>query len=139
MRKTGWSCSGGTCRIFAAKWLYITAQGSSPGYAQQEIRPACPPLFWEGGTKEEKWRPRRVFRLFACYQQCAQHQAPLSGHLLQQRDPGLKPWAVLFGRFAAKSDKPRRDGVICLVMTTYAWPPPNLVPAARLFEKVRVK
>jgi hypothetical protein len=61
------------------------------------------------------------------------------GTFYKQRDPGLKPWAVLFGRFAAKSDKPRRDGVICLVMSTCAWPPPNLVPAARLFEKVRVK
>jgi hypothetical protein len=25
------------------------------------------------------------------------------------RDPGLKPWAVLYSRFAAKSDKPLRD------------------------------
>ena len=23
--------------------------------------------FWESGTKEEKWRPMGVFRLFACY------------------------------------------------------------------------
>jgi hypothetical protein len=26
-------------------------------------------------------------------------------------NPGLKPWAVLYSRFAAKSDSPPRDGI----------------------------
>ena len=35
----------------------------------------------------------------------AEHRVPLSGHLSQTPDPGLKPWAVLYSRFAAKSDR----------------------------------
>ena len=40
---------------FAAKRLYVIAQGfyEALGYASRGIRP--------------EWRPRRVFRLFACY------------------------------------------------------------------------
>jgi hypothetical protein len=39
---------------------------------------------------------------------CAQHRMPLPGHLFL-RDPGLKHRAILYSRFAAKSDRPRRD------------------------------
>jgi hypothetical protein len=43
-------------------------------------------------------------------------RVPLSGHLLPTTDPGLKPWAVLYSRFAAESDCPygttlRRSGI----------------------------
>jgi hypothetical protein len=41
-----------------------------------------------------------------------QHRVPLSGHFFYQPpNPGLKPWAVLYSRFAAKSDSSLRDGI----------------------------
>jgi hypothetical protein len=30
---------------------------------------------------------------------------PLSGRFICPRNPGLKPWAILYSRFAAKSDR----------------------------------
>ena len=38
----------------------------------------------------------------------ATFRAPLTNHLT----PGLKPWAVLCSRFAAKSDRALRDGAL---------------------------
>ena len=105
---TAWECENrdrlaGTCRAFAAKRLHIIAQGFSPGLRV---------------TRNPPWRPRRVFRLFACYSTAAPNIGchfssfvPYSpnyggqaGHLLLPPDPGLKPWAVMYSRFAAKSD-----------------------------------
>jgi len=34
---------------------------------------------------------------------------PLSGRISAAPDPGLKPWAVLYSRFAAKADASIRD------------------------------
>jgi hypothetical protein len=48
------------------------------------------------------WAARVIFHR-------ARHRVPLSGHLLLSPDPGLKPWAVLYSRFAAGSDTSRWD------------------------------
>jgi len=57
-----------------------------------------------------EWRPRRVFRLFAWYSDSAPNiGCHFQGTSHRPPDPGLKPWAILYSRFAAKSDKPLRD------------------------------
>jgi hypothetical protein len=74
----------------AAKRLYRTAQGFSPGLREREIRP-------ESGGQGESLGHLRVIPAgvsnVGCHFQGTFHRPP---------DPGLKPWAVLYSRFAAK-------------------------------------
>jgi hypothetical protein len=86
--------SRGDTSDFAAKRLHITAQGFSPGLCVARNPP------W-------KRRPTRVPRIFACYSICASNiGCPFQGTFQQPSDPGLKPWAVLYSRFAAKPNVP---------------------------------
>ena len=49
---------------------------------------------------------------------------PLSGRFRATHNPGLKPWAVIYSRFAAKSDKPLWDGSYTHVSQAFhAWLP----------------
>jgi len=82
---------------FAAKRLEIIAQGFSPGSCVARIRP-------ESGGRVVSLGSSRVILTtpnIGCHFQGTFHRPP---------DPGLKPWAVLYSRFAAKSDKPLGDG-----------------------------
>ena len=74
-------------RLNAAKLLYKTAQGFSPGLGDWEGALKVAP---DGGLihEEPKDAPR----------------PPLSGRISAAPDPGLKPWAVFYSRFAAKAD-----------------------------------
>ena len=79
----------------AAKRLYRTAQGFSPGLRERGIRPGS------GGRGESLgyWRVIAAgVPNVGCHLQGTFHRPP---------DPGLKPWAVLYSRFAAKSNSPR--------------------------------
>jgi len=80
---------------FAAKRLYRTAQGLNPGFGVARIRP-------ESGGRGVSLGSSRVIPTapppIGCHFQGTFHRPT---------DPGLKPWAVLCSRFAAKSDSPR--------------------------------
>ena len=71
---------------------YKTAQGFSPGLGDWEGALKVAP---DGGLihEEPKDAPR----------------PPLSGRIPATPHPGLKPWAVLYSRFAAKVDTSLRD------------------------------
>ena len=92
-RVTAHSVPDGTCRTSAAKRLHRTAQGFSPGSCVARIRPER----GSRGASLDCWRfirpPRRT------------SGATFRARLLPP-DPGLKPWAVLSSRFAAKPDRP---------------------------------
>jgi hypothetical protein len=121
----GQICPGGyrrTCRDLSdvakgamgrsRKRLYIVPQGFSPGLSSAE-------------SALISVAAERVFRaLRVLFRQRAQHRVPLSllrpyispkttadrqGTFHRPPNPGLKPWAVLYSRFAAKSDKPLRE------------------------------
>ena len=81
----------------AAKRLYRTAQGFSPGSRERGIRP-------ESGDRGESLGYLRVIPAgvsnVECHFQGTFHGPP---------GPGLKPWAVLYGRFAAKLHTSLRD------------------------------
>jgi hypothetical protein len=52
-----------------------------------------------------EWRPRLVFWCsFSNSRATTQGRVPLSGHLFLAANPGLKPWAMICSRFAAKPD-----------------------------------
>ena len=74
---------------FAAKWLQRTAQGFNPGSGGSKSALKVAPDVRRGGgiTRQQ---PKGVPR------------PPLSGRIRATHNPGLKPWAVLCSRFAAK-------------------------------------
>jgi hypothetical protein len=78
------------------------AQGFNPGFAFRVMRP-------ESGA-------RRVRTLRDTVSPIPRSAAPKSGasfraHLVKTPNPGLKPWAILFCPFGARSDRrPRKQG-----------------------------
>src|SRR5215469_7817146 len=83
--------------VLAAKRLYKTAQGFSPGLRERGIRPES------GGRGESLGYLRAIptgVSNVGCHFQGTFHGPP---------DPGLKPWAVLYSRFAAKLHTSLRD------------------------------
>ena len=79
--------------VFAAKRLYRTAQGFSPALALgQLVSKRCPEsgnrcwACWWNNTRRA-WRRASVATFRANF---------------SRRNPGLKPWAILYSRFAAE-------------------------------------
>jgi molybdopterin-binding protein len=109
---TAFGCLGENCREAAIQ--------NSPGASA---------LGEPGRTNALKAGRPRVFGRFVCcsttvpnigchfssFVPFSQNCGGQAGHLCQRPDPGLKPWAVLYRRFAAKSDEPLRDASIFLV------------------------
>ena len=77
---------------FAMKWLKIIAQGFSPGSTDSAATSRCgapdlnSPAMRYGYARE----PNR---------------SPLQGDRSDKRYPGLKPWAMIYSRSAANSDR----------------------------------
>jgi hypothetical protein len=74
----------------AAKRLYRIAQGFSPGKAFKGRALKVAPHWALSVPAVRQYRGRHV-------------RALLQGAFLLRPNPGLKPWAVLYSRFAAKS------------------------------------
>jgi hypothetical protein len=85
------------------KWQHRIAQGFSPGYGHQWVRP-------EGAPERDSERshgPALTQDLKAIDGDVARHQvrttfrSPFQGDLIYGLNPGLKPWAILFSHFVA--------------------------------------
>jgi hypothetical protein len=95
--------------IIAAQRLNRTAQGFSPGLCVARIPPCLSAVVREVGRRK-KVAAEAIVRLFACYSNSPPNiGCHFQGTFYSPPDPGLKPWAVLFSRCAAKSGGPLRD------------------------------
>jgi molybdopterin-binding protein len=122
---TAFGCLGENCREAAIQ----NSPGLQPWVNRVGQTPCLSAIVRGNGTTEGKWRPMScVWQIRVLFHHRAQHRVPLfrlrpitrsyggqAGHLCQRPDPGLKPWAVLYSRFAAKSDEPLRNVPIFLV------------------------
>jgi hypothetical protein len=91
---------------FAAKRLHRTSQGFSPGLCAARNPPCLSAVVlerWDEGGRRKSGGRGAPLGCSRVIHHRTKHRVPLSGHILLPPDPGLKPWAVLCSRFAAKS------------------------------------